>query len=438
MTTLLVRDGLVVTQDDDRTVTRGNVLVTDGVINAVGPGAGEDVDADRVVDARGKAVVPGLVNAHTHVAMTLLRGYGDDMELEPWLEERIWPAEGKLTAERTVAGARLGMAEMLATGTTTFADMYFFEQELAEAVDAAGMRGVCGTSFLDHPTPELDPEEQVPHARDFLEAWRDHPRVHASLAPHATYTCGPDTLEAVAELAREFPEAPIQTHCSETRTEVYNVEEEHGRRPVAQLAEHDLLTERTVLAHCGWITKAEARTIAEAGASVAHCPVANMKLATGGYTPLPELAEAGATVALGTDGPASNNTLDLLDTVKMVALVHKHHRWDATVVPAQEALDHATRGGAAALGLGDQVGSLEEGKRGDLMLVDLQGPGLQPMHDVVSHLVYAATGRDVTHTVVDGEVLYEDGAYATLDLDSVRAEAREAAEAITGTELPTW
>lgn len=430
MSSLLVEGGTVLTQDADRSIVDGNVLVEDGRIVAVGPEAGADRDVDRVVDAGGCAVLPGLVNAHTHVAMTLLRGYGDDMPLEEWLEERIWPAEAHLDAERTVAGTRLGLAEMVASGTTTFADMYFYESEMAEAVAEAGLRGVMGFSFLDFPTPEMGPEEMVPEARSFLKRWADHDRVTPSLAPHATYTCGPETLEDVRDLADEHPDAPVQTHCSETRTEVHDVEADHGRRPVAQLDEHGLLAEGTVLAHCGWITKGEARAIGEAGAGVVHCPTANMKLATGGYTPVPELEEAGAPVALGTDGPGSNNTLDMLDTVKDAALVHKHHRWDATVLPAQRVLDMATLEGARVLGLDDEVGSIEEGKAADLAVVDLDRPALQPVHDVVSTLVYAAQGRDVKATVVAGDVLYEDGTFETLDVEAVQEEARQAAAEI--------
>jgi 5-methylthioadenosine/S-adenosylhomocysteine deaminase len=430
MSTLLVEDGLVVTQNANRDLVEGDVLVEDGEVAAIGPDAGDGADPDRVVAAEGCAVLPGLVNAHTHVAMTLFRGFGDDMPLEDWLEERIWPAEAHLDADRTVAGTRLGLAEMAASGTTTFADMYFFESEMAGAVEAAGLRGVMGFSFLDHPTPEMGPDEMVPEARTFLKEWSDHDRVTPSLAPHATYTCGPGTLEDVRSLSGEHPDVPVQTHCSETRDEVYDVESEHGRRPVAQLEEHGLLDEGTVLAHCGWITKGEARSIGEAGAGVVHCPTANMKLATGGYTPIPELVEAGADVALGTDGPGSNNTLDMLDTMKDAALVHKHHRWDATVLPAQEVLDMATLGGARVLGLADQIGSIEEGKAGDLVLVDLDRPALQPLHDVVSTLVYAAQGRDVKATVVGGDVVYEDGTVETLDVEAVQEEAREAAFAI--------
>ncbi|MDX1612507.1 MAG: amidohydrolase, partial [Candidatus Thermoplasmatota archaeon] len=341
---------------------------------------GPQVEADRVLDATGHLVLPGMVNAHTHAAMVLLRGIGDELALEAWLETRIWPMEAHFTAETVRAGTELAIAEMLACGTTGFLDMYFFEDQVAQAALDAGIRCRAGFTLADPGTPEHVPEDLLPEARKFLERWpADGSLVQGSIAPHATYTCGPDTLEAAAELSAHHG-CTLQTHCSETRHEVYSVRAEHGHRPVEQLARHGCLNQRTVLAHCGWITKAEAREIADKGARVAHNPVANMKLATGGYAPVPELLEAGAPVGLGTDGAASNNRLDPFETMKATSLVHKHHRWEHGLLPADEVLSMQTRTGAELLGLQDG-GRVTEGAPADLCILDARKPHLQPLHD---------------------------------------------------------
>jgi 5-methylthioadenosine/S-adenosylhomocysteine deaminase len=424
---LLLADGIVLTQDAQRRVVSGSVRIEGARITAVGEVRRER--GDDVLDCAGRLVLPGFVNAHTHAPMTLLRGYGDDLALESWLKERIWPVEAKLTAATTRAGADLAMLEMLTSGTTSFNDMYFFTDEVARAAEQAGLRAWAGFPFLDFGTPELKPEQLVPHGEAFIKRWLGHELVTPAVAPHATFTCGPATLKAAGELSARHG-VPLHTHCSETRHEVYDVEQRHGARPVAQLAKHGCLTQRTILAHGGWITKEEVRAIAAAGAKVAHCPVSNLKLATGGFAPLPELFGAGATVALGTDGPASNNTLDMVETMKLAALVHKHHRWDPTVIPAQQALDMATRGGAAALGRSD-LGAIEAGKLADVIVLDARGPRMQPLHDPVSQVVYAARGTDVESVVVHGKVLMRERRTLTLDAERVIARAGEAARSLT-------
>lgn len=403
-----------------RVIEATSVRVADGRIEETGAGLpGADVE----IDGQGGLLVPGLVNAHTHCAMTLLRGWADDLSLEAWLRDRIWPAEAHLTPEAVRAGSLLGIAEAHAAGITGMADMYLFEDAVAEAAHAARMRLLAGASIVDFETPEDPADEALDRAEELLEAYPPDGDglVSASVAPHSTYTCSGETLAACAELADEH-EARLQTHASETRREVYRVEQETGNRPVAQLAEHGALTERTLVAHCGWVTKEEAREIADAGASAIHCPTANMKLATGGYAPVPELVEAGARVGLGTDGPASNNTIDLLQEAKRAALVHKHHRWEAEILPAEQVLAMATRIPAHACGF-EGSGRLVEGARADLALVDTSGAHMAPMHDPVSQLVYAAGPGDVRSTVVDGELVYHDGEHRTLDLAEVRREA---------------
>jgi 5-methylthioadenosine/S-adenosylhomocysteine deaminase len=400
-----------------------SIHVDEGCVRSIGDARPE---AERVLSADGDLVLPGLVNAHGHAPMTLLRGYADDLGLERWLEQAVWPVEAHLEREHVLAGARLAVAEMLAAGVTGFADMYLFEDAVAQAADEAGLACLAGASIVDQPTAEGRPEEVMANAEALLA---DHDptqgRVRGSLAPHAVYTCGPETLATVADLA-ETHEARIQVHVAETMGEVYEAEADHGRRPVAHLDEHGCLTEHAIFAHCGWMTRAEGRQVAEAGASVAHCPTANQKLATGGTTPVPELVEAGAAVAVGTDGPASNNRIDVLQEAKRAALLHKHHRWRADVVPAEQALAMATREAAFALGF-EQAGRVREGAWADLAVIDVDQPHLRPMHDPVSQVVYAARGGDVRATIVDGQLAYEEGRYPGLDVEAVVDEAERAA-----------
>jgi 5-methylthioadenosine/S-adenosylhomocysteine deaminase len=424
---LVLANATLLTQDAQRRVLRGSLRVEGERIAAIGGVQRER--GDEVLDCAGKLVMPGLVNAHTHAPMTLLRGYGDDLALETWLRERIWPVEAKLTAATTRAGADLAVLEMLESGTTSFLDMYFFTDEVARAAEGAGVRAWAGFPLLDAGTPEFAADRQLPEAEAFVKRWLGHPIVTPVLAPHATFTCGPATLDAAGKLAAAHG-LLLHTHCAETRREVYEVEQRHGARPVELLARHGCLNERAVLAHCGWITKQEVTAIAGARAKVAHCPVSNLKLATGGFTPLPELLAAGAVVGLGTDGPASNNTLDMFETMKLTALLHKHHRWDPTAIPAQTALDLATRGGAACLGRSD-LGSLEPGKLADLVVLDAGSARMQPLHDPVSQVVYAARGTDVETVVVHGTLVVRERKALTIDAPRVLARAAEAAQRLT-------
>lgn len=426
MPSLAVRGGLVLTQDDARRVVRGDVHVEDGVVVSVG---GPRRPADVEIDARDHLVLPGLVNLHTHAAMTLLRGLGDDLPLERWLGDRIWPAERRMRKDDILAGAKLAFAEMIAGGTTAFNDMYFFGDATATEAKATGLRMWVGTPIIDGATPEMTQDEMPEAARRLARKWKGDALVTPTISPHATYTCSAATLDMVRDV-REQLGLLVHTHCSETRTEIHTVETKHGARPVDVLERHGLLA-RSVLAHCGWITKDEARRIAAAGGAVAHCPASNLKLATGGTFCLPEFHDAGGAAGLGSDGAASNNVLDMFQAMKLAALVHKNHRWDASVVPAQMALDMATLGGARALGRSD-LGRLVPGARADLVLLDTARPHLTPLHDPVSQVVYAARADDVTHVVVDGRVLYQERVFRTLDVASTLADARAAAARVVG------
>jgi len=425
---LRVKGAKVITQDAKRRVLDADVLVDEGRIETVGDVKGR---VDETIDAKGMWLLPGLINAHTHLAMTLLRGYGDDLPLEEWLRSRIWPAEDRMKEADVRIGTRLAALELVTGGTTTFNDMYFFEDAVADECAQAGLRGIAGWGMVD--VGKVGPDEpnpRLPEIERFLAKWQTHPLVRGAPAPHAVYTCGPATYARSAELANQY-DTLLHTHAHETRTEVYDVLKLKAMRPLAFLQKHGALSQRSLLAHCGWVTKEEVKTIASAGAGVAHCPVSNMKLATGGTMPLPEFLAAGANVGLGTDGPASNNTLDLFETMKFAALVHKQARWSATVAPAQTVLDLATRDGAAALRMGDRVGSIEAGKRADLVLVDPRSPRLTPVHDPVSHLVYAARAEDVHATIVDGKILKLGDDYRTLKPDRILDEAQKTAERLT-------
>ncbi|MGB0652977.1 MAG: amidohydrolase [Thermoplasmatota archaeon] len=428
MSSLAIRNATIVTQDEARRVVQGDLYVEDERIVQVG---GRAPEADRTIDGTGQVVLPGLINLHTHLAMGLFRGYGDDMLLEPWLNDRIWPAEAKLTEETMRAGVRLGLLESIRNGVTSFLDMYMMEEQvLAPEAREAGVRAWAGVGMVDiGQTEEGEAHERIPEIEAFVRSTRDDPLVTACPAPHGTYTCNPETYTESARIANEYG-VPLHTHCSETRTEVYDVQGRTGQRPVARVADAGALGDRSVLAHCGWITKAEVGDMAAAGSAVAHCPVSNLKLATGGVCPVPELQDAGVNVGLGTDGAASNNGTDLFETMKFAALVQKQHRWDATVLPAQRVLDMATRDAAAALHRPD-LGRIEEGATADLCMVDFRRAQLVPRHDVVSHLVYATSGRDVSATVVHGRVLMAEGRVETLDEAAVLPAAQVAAEALT-------
>jgi 5-methylthioadenosine/S-adenosylhomocysteine deaminase len=428
VSSLLVRNATLVTQDDARKVLHGDLYVEDGRITHLGKVQGRK-EADRTLDGTGQVVLPGLINLHTHLAMGLLRGSGDDMALEPWLQDRIWPSEARITEAHMRAGVDLGLLEMIRSGTTSFLDMYWMEEAVvAPAARAAGMRAWAGEGMIDRETPKGEPHPKLKAVERFVKQLKGDPLITHCPAPHATYTCTAETYTEAARIANEHG-VPLHTHCSETRTEVYDVQAKTGRRPVAGLAAAGALGKRTVLAHCGWITKGEVGDLAAAGAHVAHCPVSNLKLATGGVAPVPELHAAGVKVGLGTDGAASNNVLDLFQTMKFAALVQKQHRWDATALPAQRVLDMATRDGADALHRPD-LGRLVPGATADLVMVDFRRPHLVPVHDAVSHLVYAAGGADVSATVVQGRVLMAEGRVETMPTDRVLAAAQAAAQAI--------
>jgi 5-methylthioadenosine/S-adenosylhomocysteine deaminase len=428
MDTLCITGGRVLHPDGG--VREGDVVVDreTGTIIAVGGDealAEHAADAAETLDATGGLVIPGLVNAHTHVSMTLLRGYADDKPLDAWLREDIWPAEAELTDDDIEVGAELGVLEMIRSGTTAFADMYFAIDRVADVVDRAGVRARLGHGVVTVGKGEeeaiADVEESLAVAAD-LDGAADG-RVRTAFMPHSLTTVGEEYLrEGIKRATAE--DVPVHLHANETRDEVDPILEERGERPLAYADDLGALGPENFLAHCVHVDDAEIDLLAETGTAAVHCPASNMKLASG-TAPVQRLREAGITVALGTDGAASNNDLDLFDEMRDAAMVGKLAADDASAVPAEAVVEMATAGGADALGL--PGGRIAEGEAADLAVVDLDRPHLTPVHDPVSHLAYAVRGSDVCHTVCDGRVLMRDREVLTLDADAVKARAAAAA-----------
>jgi len=424
MTTTLIEGGRVLRPD--MSVDRADVLVDGdaGTITAIGePGS---LAGGQTLDASNGLVMPGLVNAHTHVAMTLLRGYADDKPLGAWLEEDIWPVEAHLQPEDVRAGAELGILEMIRSGTTTFADMYFHVPEIAAAVEESGLRAVLGHTAItvgkDDEAARADVQESLDVALE-LDGTADG-RITTTFQPHSLTTVGAAYLDEFVPRAREHG-LDINFHANETVDEVTPIVEEYGQRPLAYAREHNLLEPGDFLAHGVHSDDSEIELLAETGAAVIHCPASNTKLASG-MAPIQQMLDAGVTVGLGTDGAASNNDLDMFDDIRDAAMIGKLAAEDASAVAAPEAVRMATSGSADAIGI--DAGRVAEGALADLLVLDLEAAHLTPQHDLVSHLAYAARGSDVRHTVCGGSVLMRDREVTALDAASVRARAAERAE----------
>ena len=426
MADILIKDGYVITMDPKRRVfERGSVAIDGDKIVAVGKDVEEK--ADVVIDAKGKVVLPGLINCHTHLAMVLLRGVADDMALMPWLETRIWPIEKNLRAEDCHAGALLGCLEMIKSGTTCFADQYFFMENVARAVEEAGMRASLSYGIIEQGDPKR--RESEIRAGEKLVKERNGTakgRITTMFGPHAPYTCSPECLMKVKELAKKY-KVGIHIHISETQGEVKQITEKYGKRPVEHLDAIGLLGPEVLAAHCVWVTEREIKILKEKGVTPVHNPISNMKTASG-VAPVQEMLNAGIPVALGTDGAASNNALDMINEMKFAALLNKVHKLDPVIVSAAATLEMATINGAIGLGLDKKIGSLEAGKKADIIIVDFKKPNLTPLHNVVSHLVYSAASGDVDTTIVDGKILMQERKVMALDEDKVLERAQKTSD----------
>jgi len=435
---VILTGGSVVTVNGDFDLfTLGAVAVRDGVIEAVG--TVEQISAaylaDEVVDCSGCAVIPGLINAHTHAPMTLLRGVADDLRLDVWLMGYIMPVEQEFVRpDFCWLGTQLACAEMIRSGTTCFADMYYYEEAVADAAAQAGMRAVCAETVLRFPTPDaLSYDESLEHARDFVMRWKGHPLIMPAVGPHAPYTTTAELLQACAQLALEF-DVLLHTHIAETAQEVKEHRAEYGMPMVPWVKKQGVFEAKVVAAHCVHLDEGEMHTLLHHGVGVAHNPTSNLKLASG-FAPVVRMLELGLNVGIGTDGPASNNDLDMWEEMRLAALLAKGVTSDPTALPARRALALATIGGARALHIGEFVGSLEPGKRADITVVDLRSIHNTPKFTrdseaLYAQLVYATKGSDVRDVMCQGRWLMRERKLLTLDEQALVAEAADVARKI--------
>jgi 5-methylthioadenosine/S-adenosylhomocysteine deaminase len=426
---LLLTHGIVVTMDAaGRVLTDAAVAIDGRDVIAVGETTALEgtYRADQVIDVRGDVVMPGLINTHTHAPMVLYRGLADDLALMEWLQRYIFPAEAKTVTPAFVrAGTRLAVLEMIRSGTTTYADMYYFEEEIARVTKAAGLRGVLGQTIIQFPVPDArTPAEGLARTERFIEEFAKDELVVPAVAPHSMYTLDGSTLKAARALASRA-NVPLITHLAETSDEIAIAREKHNATPVQYLDSLGFFGPRTLAAHGVHLTQDDIRTLAVRNVGVSHNPESNMKLASGTAPVLP-LRAARVAVGLGTDGAASNNDLDMFEAMRQAALLHKLQSGDPRALPAREVLAMATVEGARALGL-EQLGSLEPGKRADVIVVSMDAPRQTPMYDALSHLVYATRGDDVRTTIVNGRLLMRDRKMVTLDEPAILAEARRLA-----------
>ena len=429
---LITNATLLANPSDGGLLEASYIAVAEGVIAGIGAMANLPARpaAERIIDASGSLVMPGLINCHSHGAMTLFRGLADDLPLMTWLNEHIFPAEARLVdAEMVYWCSKLAAAEMIMGGTTTMADAYFHEDAAAKAFCEAGMRTVAAQGIIDFPAPGVvDPTKNIAAAADFITTWQGkNPLLTPALFCHSPYTCSPDTLQRAKALAREAGSL-FFIHQAETREETAQIKEQHGCTPVALLHRLGLLDEKTVCVHCVWLEAGDIGLLRECGAKVVTCPESNMKLGSG-IVPLAELMGAGVQVGLGTDGCASNNDLDLFQEMASCARLHKVAAHEPTRLPAATLLGMATGGGAGVLDLAGQTGHLAVGLRADCIIIDRRQPHLTPFHNPET-LVYAGRGSDVTTVLIDGKVVMENRRLLSCDLGEVLREVRRLSERV--------
>jgi 5-methylthioadenosine/S-adenosylhomocysteine deaminase len=426
---LLITNGTIVTMDGERRIIEhGQIAVRGDTIYAIGDSLLflKGVQARQTIDAKGALVLPGFINGHTHAAMTLLRGLHDDVTLDDWLRKYIFPAEAKNVTEDFVRwGTRLAAAEQIRSGVTTFADMYYFEDAVAVETKAAGMRGVLGETFIDFPAPDNKTNAAMQeYTERFLKRWQGDPLIHAAAAPHSIYTCSKKTLEDSAALARKY-HAPILIHVAEMKKELDDSLKQNGLTPVQDLDKVGVLGPNVVAAHCIFVDEKDRKILAERQVGCVHNPSSNMMLASG-VAPVIEERAAGIAVGLGTDGPAgSNNDLDLMEEMDLAAKLQKITKMDPRALGAKSVVEMATIEGAKALHMEKEIGSLEIGKKADIILISLDEPNAVPMYDVYAQLAYALKGSDVETVVIAGRIVMRDHKLLTLNEPEILAKARE-------------
>jgi len=432
---LIVQGRYVVTMDaENPVIENGAVAVKDGVIVAVG--RADDITAQytapKTVTGKDRVLLPGLVNGHTHTAMVMFRGMADDLAFMTWLKEYIFPMEGQFVDPEFIeVGMNLACLEMIRGGTTSFVDMYFYPEKGAEVIESCGLRAIMAAPAIDFPSPGFKGwDDSHGAAVSFVKNYKSKSgRVIAGFGPHSPYTVSPEHLGQVSDAALAL-NAPISIHLAEDRAELSLIKERYDSTPIAHVDDLGLFRNKVIAAHVVHPTAAEIKILARQKIGVIHNPTSNMKTAAG-VSPVPEMLKQGVRMGLGTDGAASNNDLNMWEEIRLAALLHKGINYDPTVMSAPTVLRMATIGGAEAVGLDHLVGDIVVGKRADLIQMDLSGPHMTPLYDVISHLVYAVSGSDVVTTIVDGTILMEDGKFLTLDAEKVRADANALASRIS-------
>jgi 5-methylthioadenosine/S-adenosylhomocysteine deaminase len=413
--------------DKENTVIEDGLIYVKGdTISRMESGDNITIEAEKIIDAHGGLVLPGLINGHTHAAMSLFRGLADDLPLMDWLNNYIFPAERRIDADFVFTGTLLACAEMIMSGTTTFCDMYLFEEEAARAARKAQMRCLVGEVLYDFPSPNYGPVEKgLEYTESLIKKWQDDPLVSVAVEPHSLFTCSPGLLISANEMALRY-EVPMIIHVAETLNEVAEVKEKYGKPPVEYLHSLGLLDSHLIADHCVHVNEQDIEKMAKYGVKVIHNPESNMKLASG-IAPVTELLTRGVTVGLGTDGCASNNNLDIFTEMDMAAKLHKIQTMDPTVLDSVTVMRMATIEGAKALGMEDITGSIEPGKKADIIILDIDKPHLTPMYNPYSHIVYAARGNDVSHSIINGQLVMEDRKLLTLDIEEIMERAKEKA-----------
>jgi 5-methylthioadenosine/S-adenosylhomocysteine deaminase len=414
---------------NNTTLDQSAIAINDSEIIAIGKAEelAKQFHAKKTIKADGSLVMPGFINCHTHAAMTCFRGIADDLELMDWLNNYIFPAEAKnVNPELAYRGSLLAAAEMIKSGTTTFCDMYIFEDETARAAKEAGMRCLLGEVLFDFPSPNVQsPQEGLAYTRMLIEKWQNDPLINIIVEPHALYTCSPALLNDAKKLADDY-QVPIGIHLLENRAEKEQLQQKFGKDAVSFLKDIGYLNERLIAFHCVCLSADDMRLFADNGCKVSHNPASNMKLASG-IAPVPDMLQAGITVGLGTDGCASNNNLDMIKEISTAAKLHKVARLDPTVMDAQTTVRMATIEGAKALGMEKITGSLEIGKKADIIIIGLNKPHLTPLYNAYSHLVYAANGADVDTVIINGRVVMENRRLLTIDENTVMQKVNDLA-----------
>lgn len=417
----LIKNAFVVTMNKGMENLKAcDVLIDNGIISSLGSIDNDQTHNAIVIDASGKLLMPGLINGHCHVPMTLLRNFADDMDLQTWLFNYVFPTEEKLTGEDIYWGSLLGIMEMIATGTTCFIDMYDHMNDLAKATEESGIRAQLsrGMTGMDS-GQDFSGHKGLNEAIDFYRNWNGaaNGRITGAFAPHAIYTCSTDFINVIIETSQKFS-APIHVHLDETRVEHEDCVKKYGKTPTRYLYDLGLFDQRTVAAHCVWITDEDIDLLKDKNVTIAHNPTSNLKLASG-IAPVPQAMAKGVNVILGTDGASSNNNLNQFEEINLASLIHKGVNQNPLLINAETALKMATVNGAAALGV-NNLGVIEKGAKADLILVDMDKPHIMPVHNVLSALAYSVQGSDVYMTMVDGRILYENGEYKTIDKEKVK------------------